>query len=137
MRTRPYVLRTRSLRSHHLVPGCRPLRMRSEGCACAPTRTAHILLKCSSNGVILDPSETPFFMLFQGYMTRQRAPKDPWKVPGMDPKMAKSAKNGQTGHNLDFDGFIYYPNKNDHVQWKKNHYSFFDEKKSLFSNEKK
>ena len=47
-------------------------------------------------------------------------------------------QNGQkvANHNLDFDGFIYYPNKNDHVQWKKNHYSFFDEKKSLFSNEK-
>ena len=36
----------------------------------------------------------------------------------------------------DFDGFIYYPNKNDHVQWSFYNRCFFDEKKQEFSDEK-
>ena len=105
------------------------LWMTFEGCARAPPRTAHILLKWGSNGVIWDPSETPFFMLFQGCTTRQTAHIDSQIVPGMDPQMAKSGQNGQMTPHGDFDGFIYYPNKNDHVQWSFYNRCFFDEKK--------
>ena len=134
MRTRPYVLRTRSLRSHHLVPGCRPLRMRFEGCACA----SPVLLIYCSNAAQMGSFWTPLRPLFSCFFRVTRPVRGLQKTHGKSGMDA--GQNGQKwakpGYNLDFDGFIYYPNKNDHVQWKKNHYIFLTKKNHFFRTKK-